>query len=142
MGYLLSFSTPVPCCFLLRFTERSAPCCDLFARRRALSFSPLRMFPTSCVRNAYQIMDGIMYELFRVCFFLPVSLAGKAARIFNCTSLFPSDYSASRQSRVTTVSTSYLTSDAHEWASRARGESRVVGECGPLASRGEWRRVA
>jgi hypothetical protein len=33
-------------------------------------------------------------------------------------------------------------SDSHEWASRARGESRVVEQCGPLASGGEWRRVA
>jgi hypothetical protein len=33
-------------------------------------------------------------------------------------------------------------SDAHEWASRARGESRVVEQCGPLASGGEWGRVA
>jgi hypothetical protein len=32
-------------------------------------------------------------------------------------------------------------SDAHEWASRARGESRVVEQCGPLASGGEWGRV-
>jgi hypothetical protein len=33
-------------------------------------------------------------------------------------------------------------SDAHEWASRGRVESSVVGEGGALASAGEWRRVA
>jgi hypothetical protein len=32
-------------------------------------------------------------------------------------------------------------SDAHEWASRARVESSVVGEGGALASGGQWRRV-
>jgi hypothetical protein len=32
-------------------------------------------------------------------------------------------------------------SDAHEWASRGRVESSVVGEGGALASGGEWRRV-
>jgi hypothetical protein len=35
-----------------------------------------------------------------------------------------------------------LPSDAHEAASRARGESRIVGECGRLARRREWRRGA
>jgi hypothetical protein len=33
-------------------------------------------------------------------------------------------------------------SDAHEWASRGRVESSVVGEGGALACAGEWRRVA
>jgi hypothetical protein len=32
-------------------------------------------------------------------------------------------------------------SDAHEWASRGRVESSVVGEGDALASGGEWRRV-